>query len=181
MTNCLGSCLHCRGDGTCAVKMTSTISRTNSAAISAKRSLRLSAERYSIATVRPSIQPSSRNRCTKAAFIVSNSHPCSHPGTRWSAVCSNCWARTPNGQAIAAPPTMPMNSRQLDPLIDDDDTINIRRSGHCALAFLRRNECRPCVGAKGAIAKERGSEILFAPEVLKQLAALLTDGIVLSR
>ena len=50
-----------------AVTMTSTLSRTNSAAISAKRSLRPSAQRYSIATVRPSIQPSSRSRCTKAA------------------------------------------------------------------------------------------------------------------
>ena len=50
-----------------AVTMTSTLSRTNSAANSAKRSLRPSAQRYSIATVRPSIQPSSRNRCTKAA------------------------------------------------------------------------------------------------------------------
>ena len=49
------------------VTMTSTLSRTNSAAISAKRSLRPSAQRYSIATVRPSIQPSSRSRCTKAA------------------------------------------------------------------------------------------------------------------
>ena len=51
-----------------AVTMTSTLSRTNSAAISAKRSLRPSAQRYSIATVRPSIQPSSRSRCTKAAI-----------------------------------------------------------------------------------------------------------------
>ena len=50
-----------------AVRMTSTLSRTNSAAISAKRSKRPSAQRYSIATVRPSIQPSSRKRCTKAA------------------------------------------------------------------------------------------------------------------
>src|SRR5262245_20575787 len=42
--------------------MTSTFSRTNSAAISAARELRPSAQRYSIATVRPSIQPRSRNR-----------------------------------------------------------------------------------------------------------------------
>jgi hypothetical protein len=47
--------------------MTSTWSRTNSAANSANRSLRPSAQRYSIATLRPSIQPSSRSRCTKAA------------------------------------------------------------------------------------------------------------------
>src|SRR5262249_13897681 len=47
--------------------MTSTFCRTNSATISAARSLRPSAHRTLIATVRPSIQPSSRNRCTKAA------------------------------------------------------------------------------------------------------------------
>src|SRR5262249_18319981 len=49
------------------VTMTSTLRRTNSAAISSKRSVRPSAQRYSIATVRPSIQPSSCNRRTKAA------------------------------------------------------------------------------------------------------------------
>ena len=48
------------------VTMTSTLSRTNSAAISAKRSLRPSAQRYSIATVRPSIQSSSRSRFSNA-------------------------------------------------------------------------------------------------------------------
>src|SRR5262245_3992091 len=47
--------------------MRSTLSRTNSAAISAKRSARPSPQRYSMATVRFSIQPSSRSRCTKAA------------------------------------------------------------------------------------------------------------------
>ncbi len=50
-----------------AVTMISTLSRTNSAAISAKRSSRPSPQRYSIVMVRPSIRPSSRNRCTKAA------------------------------------------------------------------------------------------------------------------
>src|SRR5262245_34442213 len=42
-------------------------SRENSAAISATRSGRASAHRTSIATLRPSIQPSSRSRCTNAA------------------------------------------------------------------------------------------------------------------
>jgi hypothetical protein len=37
------------------VTMTSTLSRTNSAAISASRSLPLSAQRYTIATLRSSI------------------------------------------------------------------------------------------------------------------------------
>ena len=61
------ACFAARTAAVPAVTMTSTLSRTNSAAISAKRSLRPSAQRYSIATVRPSIQPSSRSRCTKAA------------------------------------------------------------------------------------------------------------------
>ena len=49
------------------VTMTSTLSRTNSAANSAARSVRPSDQRYSIATVRPSIQPRSRRCRTKAA------------------------------------------------------------------------------------------------------------------
>ena len=48
-------------------KMTSTLTRMNSAVISAKRSGRPSAHRYSITTVRPSIQPNSRSRWIKAA------------------------------------------------------------------------------------------------------------------
>ena len=47
------------------VTMTSTLSRTNSAAISAARSVRPSAPRYSTAIVRPSVQPSARSRCKK--------------------------------------------------------------------------------------------------------------------
>ena len=47
------------------VTMTSTLSPTNSAANSAKRSSRPSLQRYSIATLRPSIQPSSRSRCAR--------------------------------------------------------------------------------------------------------------------
>src|SRR5262249_50179987 len=50
------------------VTMISTLRRTNSAAISRKRSVRPSAQQYWIATVRPSIQSSSRSRCTKACW-----------------------------------------------------------------------------------------------------------------
>jgi hypothetical protein len=57
------ACLAARTGGVLCVRMTSTLSRTNSAAISAKRSLRPSAQRTSIATLRPSTQPSSRIRC----------------------------------------------------------------------------------------------------------------------
>src|SRR5215472_7457477 len=51
------------------VTMTSTLSRTNSVAISAYRSMRFSAQRCSIATVRPSIQPSSRSLSKSAAHL----------------------------------------------------------------------------------------------------------------
>src|SRR5262249_39746953 len=44
------------------VTIMSTFSRTNSAAMSADRSSRPSLQRYSMAIVRPSIQPSSRSR-----------------------------------------------------------------------------------------------------------------------
>ncbi len=85
------------------VTMTSTLSRSNSAAISAARSVRPSAQRYSIATVRPSIQPSSRSRCTNAA----NHWPCDEgvPETRNPMVGSfpACCARAASGHAATAP------------------------------------------------------------------------------
>src|SRR6516165_1932264 len=51
----------------CPAQQRQSLSRTNSAAISALRSGRPSDQRYSIAMVRPSTQPSSRSRPTKAA------------------------------------------------------------------------------------------------------------------
>jgi hypothetical protein len=55
-----------RADAVPCVTMTSTWSRTNSVAISTKRSVRPSAQRYSITILRFSIQPSWCSRCTKA-------------------------------------------------------------------------------------------------------------------
>src|SRR6266480_3667467 len=93
------------------VTMTSTLRRTSSAAISSKRSVRPSAQRYSIATVRPSIQPSSRSRCTNAA----NHWPCDEgvPGTRNPMVGSfpACCAWAASGNAAAAPPSNLVKSR----------------------------------------------------------------------
>jgi len=93
------------------VTMTSTLRRTNSAAISSKRSVRPSAQRYSIATVRPSIQPSSRSRCTNAA----NHWPCDEgvPATRNPMVgFAGCCARAASGHAAAAPPNVAKNFRR---------------------------------------------------------------------
>jgi hypothetical protein len=95
-----------------AVTMTSTLSRTNSAAISAKRSERPSAQRTSIATVRLSIQPSSRSRCTKAATHwppVEGVVPCRHPMVGSFPVCC---ARAASGHEATAPPSKVTNSRR---------------------------------------------------------------------
>src|SRR5262245_50172626 len=94
------------------VTMTSTLRRTNSAAISSKRSVRPSAQRYSIATVRPSIQLSSCNRRTKAAThwpwdegVPATSNP-------MIGSFADCCARAASGHA-AAPPSSDMNARRL--------------------------------------------------------------------
>ena len=61
------ACFAATVGGVADVTMTSTLRLTNSAIISARCSLRPSAHRYSNAMVRPSIQPSSRSRCTNAS------------------------------------------------------------------------------------------------------------------
>ena len=83
------------------VTMISTLSRTNSAAISSKRSLRPSAQRYSIATVRPSIQPSSRSRCTKAAVQWLQAEGRRAPRNPMVGSLPGCCARAASGHAAA--------------------------------------------------------------------------------
>ena len=92
--------------------MTSTLSRTSSAAISAARSLRPSAQRYSIATVRPSIQPSSRNRCTKGATHWLSNEGVLMPMNPIVGNFAGCCARAASGHA-AAPPSRVIRSRRL--------------------------------------------------------------------
>jgi len=87
-------------------------SRTNSAAISAYRSLRPSAQRYSMATVRPSIQPSSRSRCTKAAVHWLQFAEVAAPSKPMVGSLA-CCARAASGHAAAAPPNSVMNSRRF--------------------------------------------------------------------
>jgi hypothetical protein len=93
------------------VTITSTFSRTNSAAISAKRSSRPSAQRYSTAMVRPSIQPRSRNRCTKAATHWLQAEGVVVPRNPITGIADFC-ARAAGGHA-AAPPSRVMNVRLL--------------------------------------------------------------------
>src|SRR5215211_7195753 len=106
------ACLAARIASVADVTMTSTLRRTNSAAISAKRSLRPSAQRYSIVMVRPSIQPSSRRRCTKAA--IHWPWDVGVPATRNPIVGGGpaCCARAASGHATA-PPRAKMNVRRL--------------------------------------------------------------------
>src|SRR5262245_25727419 len=93
--------------------MTSTLSRMNSAAISAKRSSRPSAQRYSMATVRFSIQPSSRSRCTKASVDALSNVALFAPRNPMVGSLPGCCARAASGHATAAPPSNVMNSRRL--------------------------------------------------------------------
>src|SRR5262249_28742210 len=105
------ACFAARAASVPAASMTSTLSRTNSAAISAKRSGRPSAQRYSIMMLVPSLQPSCRSRCVKATahwFWVAGVAPPSQPivGTR------ACCARAASGHA-AAPASNVTNSRRF--------------------------------------------------------------------
>jgi hypothetical protein len=100
--------------GVAYVIMTSTLSRTNSAAISAKRSLRPSAQRYSIATVRPWIQPSSCSRCTKAATHWLLAEAVAAPRNPMVGSLPGCCARAASGHVTAAPPSSVMTPRRFN-------------------------------------------------------------------
>jgi hypothetical protein len=74
---------------------------------------RPSAQRYSTATVRPSIQPSSRSRWTKAAYQWPWVAGVPDPMIPIVGSFPGCCARTASGHAAAAPPSRVMNSRRL--------------------------------------------------------------------
>ena len=106
------ACFAAKAAGVPDVTMTSTLSRTNSAAISANRSKRPSAQRYSIAMVRPSFHPSSCNRCTKAATHSLPPESVVWPRNPMVGGFPACCARAASGHA-AAPPSSAMNSRRF--------------------------------------------------------------------
>src|SRR6266478_5868955 len=95
-----------------AVSITSTLSRTNSAAISAARSRLPPAQRYSIATVRPSIQPSSASRRTKAAVQALHAEDVAPPKIPTVGSFA-CCADAASGHAAAAPPSSDINARRF--------------------------------------------------------------------
>src|SRR3954471_9485527 len=89
--------------------MTSTLRWTNSAANSVMRWLSPAAHRYSILTLRLSVQPNSASRLVKAA----TQPPCdvSLPGTKNPTTGDLAGgARTASAQAAAAPPVSVMKS-----------------------------------------------------------------------
>ena len=84
------------------VTIISTLRRANSAAISAARSLRPSVQRYSIATVRPSIQESSRSRSTKAATRLASAAGVPWPMYPMIGSLPGCCARAASGHSRRA-------------------------------------------------------------------------------
>ena len=130
------------------VTMTSTLSRTNSAAISAKRVRRPSAQRYSIATVRPSIQPSSRSRSTNAS--VHEPQLDREPVPRKPIVGSfaGCCAPAVTGHVTAAPPSSVMNSRPSHSITSSARASNLsgigRRSAFAALRLITSSNLVGC-------------------------------------
>jgi DDE family transposase len=109
------ACFAATTGGVPDVTMTSTFSRTNSAANSARCSMRPSAQRYSIATLRPSIQPSSCRRCTKALTRWLSSEDVLGPKNPMVGSFGDCCARAARGHMIAAPPRRVISSRRLTP------------------------------------------------------------------
>jgi len=64
--------------------------------------------------VRPSIQPSSRNRCTKASVHVLWAEAGMTPKNPMVGSLPACCARAASGHVAAAPPSSVMNSRRLN-------------------------------------------------------------------
>ncbi len=93
-----------------SVTMRSTWRWTNSAAISASRSGRAFYQRYSISTVRPSIQPSARSRSTKASTQERKAEASANRSPMVRSLPS-CCALVASGHA-AAPPSAMINFRR---------------------------------------------------------------------
>jgi hypothetical protein len=95
------------------VTMTLTLSRTNSSANALKRSGCPSTQRYSISTVRPSIQPSSCRRRTNTGVHWLSLE--AEAALRYPMIggFADCCARVLSGHTAAVPPRSVMKSRRL--------------------------------------------------------------------
>src|SRR5262249_1881760 len=107
------ACFAATISGVPEVTIISTLRRANSAAISAARSLRPSIQRYSITTVRPSIQETSRSRSTKAAIRLASAAGVPWPMYPMTGSLPGCCARATSGHPAAAPPSSVMNERRF--------------------------------------------------------------------
>ena len=85
--------------------------------------------------VRPSIQPSSRSRCTKAATHGSSGEGVVGPKNPMVGSFAACCARAASGHAAAAPPRSVMNSRPLHSITSSAMASNV--GGSSARAFLQ--------------------------------------------
>src|SRR5262249_15464545 len=94
------------------VTITSTFRCTSSAAKAATRSAWPSDQRYSMAMLRPSIQPNSPRRRVKAGVHVPHIATLG-PKTTIVGTLPGCCARVASGHAAAVPPINEMNSRRL--------------------------------------------------------------------
>src|SRR5262249_41764583 len=91
-----------------------------------------STHRCSTATVRPSIQPSSRSRCAKAAIRWLAAEYVLPPKNPMVGSFPGCCARADRGQVAATPPNRVMNSRRLIGFVlkaDDRPYHNASRKG----------------------------------------------------
>ena len=132
------ACLAASAGSVAIANITSTWSLTNSAAISTKRSGRPSPQRYSILMVRPSIQPSSRSRWTKAAAHAPCEIAVLEPKNPMVGGVPACCAVATSGHATAAPPSSVMNSRRSHSITSSARASSVGGiSRPSALAVLR--------------------------------------------
>src|SRR5262249_3623387 len=95
-----------------AAAITATGRRTSSAASAGNRSIWFSAQRYSIATFRPSTKPSLLRRWLKAAAL--GAYPLDVWPVRNPTIgIGGCCARAASGHTAAAPPSSVMKSRRF--------------------------------------------------------------------
>src|SRR5262245_37747466 len=94
-----------------------------------------------MATVRPSIQPSSRRRRSKAATQSLQPENVLAPKKPIIGSLPDCCARAASGHAAAAPPSSVMNSRRFTaeylPCLDRKDSTHGRKSAALELRLRR--------------------------------------------
>ena len=151
------------------VAITSTLSWTNSAAISAERSARPSAQRYAIAILRPSPQPSSPSLCTKAAVRLALG------GCRISAKnpivgkFAECCAHAPSGQRCrAAEQRDELAALSFDHLVGESEQCGrIECPGPLRSRRLRVLELLPIWRMPRSVTRSQSLEIIPSSPILQ--------------